>query len=376
MTMIINGIRTFVKSFYECYESVYSYMEDDQKLPEVKTLEYICTTLLNVSTMCEESRYPSFRVCFIPPDSELLAAYIYSHTLMFETPFPFTENTLNKLAPALNPDISYLMLDIRSGEFKVIGILSAFTIWEKILTREVATGNRLPRIPNIFVKNPGELEACIGEASVVSYRSGNTVFFRTNTFTSTLAAAQLSNGSHVSDDHRLKFIYRILWRIRQNRNGALIFIVPSEESCSEYLKIKYKLPIRFLFSSDDITIKHTANNKAKELVTYAELIAKFTSVDGAVVLTKDLDLLGFGAETLVDNVSGKHPRMCFIDWDGKEDLNKSFDDNGMRHRACYYLCDKVDASVGIVVSQDGIIKCCTRNDGKVMVYDYVSLPFL
>ena len=85
-------------------------------------------------------------------------------------------------------------------------------------------------------------------------------------------------------------------------------------------------------------------------------------------------LIGFGAETYVDRSGKADIQMCFIDHDGREDKTKRFNDNGMRHRACYQFCNEVEGSVGIVLSHDGVIKACTKHDGRVVVYDHVSLP--
>ena len=369
----MNAIESFVDAIYKRFDAAGNHIEDDQRLPSRKVLKDICQVLINVSTMREEGRYPFFRVCFTRPDSELLDAYLYSHVRLFEEPMPFSEPVLHKLAPALNVNNSYLMLDIDGDEYQIIGILSAFTIWEKNVIR--GNRNRLPRIPNLVVKNPGEVEACFGEEAIVSYKSGSCVFFRTDTFLSTLAAEQLKKGSTVSEENRIKLIYRILWRIRQYRHGALIFIVPSAEACKNYLDIKYKLPIRFLFEDEHKLEKSSEKRIEKDSITYAELIAKFTAVDGGVVFTKNFDLLGFGAEILVDNANRKHPKMRFVEYDNTVNRKKSFYDNGMRHRASYYLCDNVEDSVCIIISQDGIIKVCTKSEGEVVVYDNVAMPF-
>ena len=333
----MDGITGFVEAIYNCCEGMGAAVEDDQRLPSKDVLEDVCQTLLNISCMREEGRFPSFRVCFIRPDSELLSAYIYSHTLLFSKPIEFNTREMNKLAPALNPDMSYLVLDISERPFKAIGIIASYTTWQKIITRELTTGNRMPRIPNILVDGPGELEACFGEGSLVNYRAGHCVFFRTDTFTSTLVSQQLEKGAHVSDKERLRLLYRILWMVSDYRHGGAILIVPDEESC---------------------------------------MIAKLTSVDGSVVLTKDLHLLGFGAETLVDKMGSKHPAMQFMEYDNTENKRKQFKDNGMRHRAGYRFCSAVPDSVAFVISQDGTIEACTQHDGKVVVYDNVALPLV
>ena len=82
----MDELTTFVDAVYDCYDKSVNNLEDDQKLPPKDVLEEVCQVLLNVSCMREEGRFPSFRVCFVSPDSELLDTYIYSHVLLFKEP--------------------------------------------------------------------------------------------------------------------------------------------------------------------------------------------------------------------------------------------------------------------------------------------------
>ena len=372
----MDGLSAFVDAIYE-YEikerSIRDY-EEDQILPPKGIVEEVCQVLLNISSMREEGRFPSFRVCFVKPDSELLKVYIYSHVLLFKNPIEFNTRTIHKLAPALNPAMSYLMVDTSEKPFRAVGIIASYTAWEKIMTKELMSGNRMPRIPNILVNGPGELDACFGENSIVNYVSGNCVFFRKDTFTSTLIAEELAKDTQVSEKERLQLLYMVLWRATNYGHGAAVLIVPDEESCKKYIDVKYQLSSSYLFGSGYEPDLHSSKARDKDIITYADFIAKLTSVDGSVVLSKNFDLLGFGAETLVDKMGSKHPDMCFMQYDDTEDTSRQFKDNGMRHRAAYRFCSAVEGSVAFVVSQDRSIEACTKRDGKVYVYDNVSLP--
>ena len=371
-------ISSFVDAIYK-YESRFKeqyVLEEDQFLPAKEVIGDICQVLLDVSCMREEGRFPSFRVCFIKPDSDLLSTYVYAHALLFENPTEFNARNLHKLAPALNPDMSYLIVDVSTSPFQMIGIIAAYTAWEKILTKEITTGNRMPKIPNLFVNGPGELGACLGEAAVVNYSSGHCVFFRTDTFTDTLVAEQLEKDSKVPRKERLQLLYRIFWQMSNYGHGGAVLIVPSAESCREFIDFKYRMRSGYLFEDGENAERPLKKMREKEIVTYADLIAKLTSVDGSVILTKDFELLGFGAETLVDKMESKHPDMCFIGYDNREQTYKSFMDQGMRHRAGYRFCSAVEGSIAFIVSQDGTIEACTKHNGKVVVYDKVALPFI
>lgn len=372
----MNGLAAFVDAIleYENKAKAIHVFEEDQKLPSGEILEEVCQILLNVSCMREEGRFPSLRVCFVDPDSDLLHAYLYSHVLLFNNPMEFNTRNLHRLAPALNPVMSYLVLDVSERPFKAIGIIASYTTWEKILTRELTTGNRMPRIPNILVSGPGELDACYGETSIVNYFAGRCNFFRTNTFSSTLIAEALSKDTHVPEKERLQLLHMILWRVSNYAHGAAILIVPDSDACKEFIDLKYQLTSPYLFDDEYGLDIHSLKAREKDLVTYADFIAKLTSVDGSVLLTKDYDLLGFGAETLIDKMDSKHPELCFVGYDDIEDRSRQFKDHGMRHRAAYRFCSAVEGSVAIVVSQDRSIEACTKHNGRVYVYDNVSLP--
>lgn len=369
------GLKAFIDAIFNNYQKVLPVIEEeDQRLPAREVMEEVCQTLLDVSCKREEGRFPSFRVCFIHPESELLGAYIYAHPLLFSKPVGFNNRELHKLAPALNADMSYLMLDISERPFKATGIIAAYTTWEKIVTGELVSGNRMPRIPNILVNGPGELKACFGETPLVNYVAGNCIFTRTDTFVSTWVSEQLMSGTTVPTGEYRQLIYRVLWLMVNYGHGGTVLIVPSEESCAKYIDVKYQLPTQFLFFNDSRLLKLSSKMRAKDIVTYADMIAKLTSVDGSVVLTKELDLIGFGAETLVDKMDRKQPEIRFIGYDGTEEVSKQFKDYGMRHRAGYRFCDAVKGSVAVIVSQDGSIECCTEHDGVVYVYENVALP--
>lgn len=360
-------LNDFINEIFELTGS--RQLEEDQKFPESGILEKVCRVLMYASTMREEGRYSSFRVCFIDPRSALLDMYIYSYVVLFDDPIDFTTKEIQRLAPAMNPDISYMLLDITKEPVKITGIIAAYTAGETIHMKEKENSGRMPMIPNILVSGPGELKACLGEAPIVSYQWGNLVHYRTDTFDSTLIARVLQEGSDVSENNRISFLNRLLKNVKSYGHGGHIYIVPNEYDGHVYTRIKYNLRCRFMFADDS---RFTANrNTDKDLIAYTDMVSKLTSVDGAVVLTRNLDLVGFGAETLVNTTDSTNVEMRFIDYDNTWNRNKKYNDNGMRHRACYSFCNRLEGAVALIISHDGFIKACTKHDGKVVVYDNI-----
>ena len=369
----MDEIRTFVERYCEHFNDSGLVTEEAQELPPAEEIISLCSTLLNVSCMREEGHFSSFRVCFLQPDSNFLDAYVYAHCLRFEKPVPFTVKDLRKLTPAINPGMSYLVLDLNHKPLMVTGIIAACTTWDKVIAGELSDGSMMPMIPNLYVKAPGEIDGCLGENTIVSYSFGSTVISRYDVFRDSLIAHALREGSSVAEQERTHFLSRVLWKVDRYRHGGTILIVPSAESCAGFIDIKYKLPCDFLFNEEKSLIDISSSVRENELVSYSDFIAKLTTVDGAVLLTKDLDLIGFGVEILTDKMEQKEPPMKFITSDNTVDEGRRFNDNGTRHRSGYRFAHEVESSVVIIVSQDGAVKACTKNQGDVVVYDNIAL---
>lgn len=373
--MIDADVLQFVDEIYKDYGQYSENLEKDQMLPAKESLYDVCRVLLNASCLPEEGRYSTFRVCFISPDSEYLDSYIYSRVFLFSDRIEFRKENLHKLSPAINAEISYLMLDVTKKPYSMIGILAAHTaLFENLMTFS-SGGTRMPRIPNVMVRKPGKLEFCCGETPLICYSAGEVSHFRTDTFTSTLVADQLRNGSTIEERDRLSFLYKIINLIHSYEHGGHVCIVPNDTPLRNIIDVKYKLPAPFLAENreEHLSIESV---KKKDISVYADIVARLSCVDGGVVINKNMGLIGFGAQAIVDLTNIAPPKMRFITFDDRFDEGKKFNDNGMRHRACYRFCEIVDDSVAVIFSQDGSIEACTKFEGEVMVYQDVAIPMI
>jgi len=111
------------------------------------------------------------------------------------------------------------------------------------------------------------------------------------------------------------------------------------------------------------------------LFDVAHVIADLTHVDGAVLMTDRLELLGFGVE-----ISGGLPPVSTVararDLTGTErDLVRT-DRVGTRHRSAYRLCRTLRDALVIVVSQDGGLRFVRWHHDAVTYWDQVATaPF-
>jgi hypothetical protein len=103
----------------------------------------------------------------------------------------------------------------------------------------------------------------------------------------------------------------------------------------------------------------------------AHLVADLTHVDGAVVMTSGLDLLGFGGE-----IAGDLPEVPQVmrarDLAGEEREWVRTDRVGTRHRAAYRLCHVLRSALAIVVSQDGGLRFVRWHNDAVTYWDQVA----
>jgi hypothetical protein len=91
------------------------------------------------------------------------------------------------------------------------------------------------------------------------------------------------------------------------------------------------------------------------LFEVAHLLADFTHVDGTVLVTDSLEVLGFGVE-----IAGELPEVARVaralDVEGTDREWVRTDRVGTRHRSAYRLCEALRDALALVVSQDGALR--------------------
>lgn len=101
----------------------------------------------------------------------------------------------------------------------------------------------------------------------------------------------------------------------------------------------------------------------------AHLIAALAAVDGAVLMSKRVEILGYGGE-----ISGSLPPVRVVrralDLEGERFEEESADNVGTRHRSAYRLANALPGAVAVVVSQDGGIRFVTNKGGALTYWDH------
>jgi hypothetical protein len=101
----------------------------------------------------------------------------------------------------------------------------------------------------------------------------------------------------------------------------------------------------------------------------SQLVAALTEVDGAVVMTKRYELLGFGAEIAGDLPDVQHVARA-LDLEGEDTVPEPLLADGTRHRSAYRLCSLFPDALAVVISQDGNVRFVTTHRGAVTFWEH------
>lgn len=352
------------------------------------------------------------------------------HRLLFNHPLPFTERELRKLSPSVDFYGSLIGLwhDGKS-RFSIWGIVHSGLRWTQSLYGGGKMFQPLPGSVVINVTNPGRITVCNGSGEIATLSSGGIVSPSTAVFDSVWIRSKF--GSIVDEELALhmevrkratkpwaavdpeflgtikkQVLMRIIGRIRSNRHGGTLIFIPDErkdELLAEnpYIKFKYKFideeprrrfrtlivkiadalaeaygssesPQKEVGWKEYLTSKnHTLSRLDESLFEWAHLVAGMTQVDGAVVITQRLELIGFGAE-----ISGKLERVDLVaqalDPEGFEIRKEQTGGVGTRHHSAYSLCNALHELAAVVVSQDGTAQLVKWNDGMLTAWEQLS----
>jgi hypothetical protein len=219
-----------------------------------------------------------------------------------------------------------------------------------------------------------------------------------------------------SDDHPRQQYFRTLANIinlaRERYHGGTFIILPDEIGLEDH-RLRDRLSIKYTLKSPNIWAKlineAVANRKyfdllfpkkntvltsmddasakdlkslicweterelaQKDIAEFENFVSSLSGVDGAVVLTKKLKVLGFGAEIIASSPS-LTTVMIAADPKGKKYTERPISSFGTRHRSALRLCSSFEQSVCFVISQDGAVRAIKRVGPDLYMWNDVNL---
>jgi len=396
-----------------------------------RLLESVVSTIFQASLLRDEGRPVFFRTLLCPPDTIPLESGPPSalHAVHLDEFRPFDIQEIRRLSNAAPYQRSLLGLCVDSNSRPSIwGVVHSGARWLRVLAGGRASAPEVPRALVVMAGGPGRIEVSLGDEQLARLEGGALGGTTLDVFSSTWFAERFSGiraelralhesaresagGRWAPLDGELMqriaqhMIRQLIAAVRASRHGGAIMIVPQEVAAqlagpNPYLRIKYGLadeeprrrfrtlmlammnalaeasgrePTAEPFGWNDYRSSgHPRISDLEEaLFELSNLIAGFAAVDGAVVLTNRLEVLGFGAE-----IAGHLPDVPVVaralDVEGTRWRNESTERLGTRHRSAYRLCAAMPEAIAIIVSQDGGVRFACWKDGAVRDWHHLS----
>jgi len=348
--------------------------------------------------------------------------------LAFGRSLPFDPRELRRLSVAADLQRALIGVRQGGEEgLRIWGLINSGTRWLRDVQGGRRAGAPLPPVPVVHVEAPGSIEAYKGHELIGKLQRGRLSGSRLDPFESEWLpgrfsglleelvqrhkaarnrALELSGEVWASLEpdlpHRItqRMMKRVISVLRDARHGGTVLFVPSEttgEHSGEprYIDLRYRFSdsrarlgfpdlivdilnrLALLYGSADQQKPAAVGWREFEETTDAEietldealfetahLIAGLAAADGAVVMNKHNELLGFGGM-----ISGRLPDVervwRALDLEGYEVAEERTGNVGSRHRSAYRLASALPGSVAVVISQDGGVRWVCQRGGRV-----------
>ena len=341
------------------------------------------------------------------PPPEIAAAF---QVLAFSEPRVYNAQELRRLSPTTQRAGTLLAVAATpTGELTIEGLVFATRPWDPAdAPHQTAL---LP--PSLFmqVTGPGRLAFFCGPQPVLMLQQGQLGNFEghefptgwlrgvAETMASALPAEPRDAGEHFTRQLGSYCLRLCLTRVRALGHGGMMVLVDDADAPrlvgpASLLRPKYGvrnndlgaryrvLLARLLARSTELgltswvayrlAVDGELQQLSLELEQFADLLADLMAVDGALVLDKYFNVLGFGVE-IAAPASATPFVYRAMDAEGTQLQTEAADSGGTRHRAAYRLCQAEVGCQAIVVSQDGGVRLVRQRNGQVIFWNQLIL---
>jgi hypothetical protein len=398
-------------------------------LPEAPQLRHILETAFFASLEREEGRSLRFVLC-CTPDLTVLRDGLGDEVpfVALQAPRPVTVESIRALAPAISPNNAAMLVrcprDVRAADACTIaGVLHVGAQLARARSGRSFYHRPAPRAFMVDAREPGELHLYQGGFKLAGMRGGrlhDQIAFSALEFLP--IAKILGKGERAlrpavtvpeneptrewSDFQWTALLNTVLCTVNgvkaHGHGGTILLVAPGSESTLP-VRIKYELGasvevlanrfVHFLNARHELAgvkrrgrgavaadaapatmlpqLESATDAAEVELADAADLVAQLSAVDGAVVLSSDLRVLGFGAEIVLDAAA---PVSAYEVAEGVHlasaaDQRPVVDSEsfGMRHRSALRCISVAQEAAAFVVSQDGTVSLFWKQGRDVLL---------
>jgi hypothetical protein len=311
-------------------------------------------------------------------------------TLRLEESLPLSVESLSKIASAFDPEISAFAVDRTHAEDK-LRLWGVFTLpprTHRFNEVPVAVNGELFFRPDrlaITVKQPGSLLVSRGASVLGRMINGQFVRASPTPFSSRAFGKHLvqmisqqrlflQHGNDYWHLYRDALEYLLQSMAHRSHGSTLVLLsptsgTPADSSYKGRYTLVPNLGLQRLFTSLLPPTKDILRGIAMRRLVHQrlDLMAQLSSIDGALVLSDELDVVSFGATLTAKPWHGKViSGPDGFGTGGGEVLQRQ--QYGTRHNSAIDFAGTYDGSAVFVVSQDGPIRAFLRPGAEVVLY--------
>lgn len=364
----------------------------------------------------EEARYPQFNVVAVPSEDEVQRNRI-ERRWPFKEPRPLSVNELRSLAPAVDAKKSAVWVEWKKDGWQVVGLVDLGTSWHRA-RMGLEYQYRRPSCLLVQVEGPSRMRVYQGEFRVAMLMNGQIeghegVDLHISLHPPANAGLAAMNQDlvrpeveEISEWHGFEFIallntyVGIANSISLGGHGGSVIIVPTGASlhfargrikypqCNsvlrssfiDYMNARHKLGDLIAQEENEQLVSPEQISHAvlptldtyEDLVEATRFVAHLAGCDGAIVISEDLCLLGFGCEIKAELRSGAEVLEIKNEM-RKEERALNVEQFGMRHRSAINLVSQEPRYRILVISQDGYISVVWSEEGRIFLRKTINL---
>jgi hypothetical protein len=394
-------------------------------LPSVEQLQFILETAFFASFAREEGRTLRFALCCapapkVPSEGEdgpiPLIPFVETRAL--------TVDAIRSLAPAVSPsNAAILVVCPPSGGCEIAGVLSIGANLARARRGGVLAQRPSPHALVVDVRDAGELHIYRGGIKLATLKSGSLqdqlafseleflpisdiLTSGVTVLRPRLVSPKIEPARETSDFEwttLLNTVLAIVSGLESHGHGGTLLVASPGTEPSLPIRLKFDvdernsvLPDRFVAfvnarnalvdarlaikqrltgARSETEVSHledAALIAEEDLGTAADVVARLSAVDGAVVISSDLRVFGFGAE-----IVSERPVLAY-EGDGRSPRTENWpavdaESFGMRHRSALRAVASADSTAAFVVSQDGTVSFFWKQGNRVLVKRGVTI---
>ena len=400
--------------------------------PELEVLVKIFEVMYYTSLLTEESKPLTYQLIYLnpqEPDPEPPRRVVRDRWsfVRLTTPIAFTISEVKKIARSSDPRTSaFVVHPDESGDLFIWGFIDQQTRYQQFLNYDSRSGPERPGLFQALVRAIGNVAVYldyerVAELKVARLQTGGVDVLSSGPIHSKLAigatelfasvrhsagddAYQSADWDSLLANDWFSILRRLLLRVQSLGHGGSLLVVQSRDYPD--IKVKYILDydrmrtavLRWagdivhrwdIFSREvhggieqdelvDVlrqrrTVERDIEESEDEIDAAIWFVSLLTRIDGAVLLTPKLEVLGFGAEILTREDPTSVARAIASDPEPTGLTSVDYQEFGTRHRSVMRFCNAHPDSIGFVVSQDGDVRAITKVGASIVYWENLRL---